>query len=567
MLAARATWSSCRRPRPSVLSRSAGRGRYGREDDADSASSPGTSRSQLDPLARRSPQLDEPRFLAHRPLRIPDASRRASPSSAQPFSRIVEPSEQCAPRQAAIRPRAAPTTHRPATLQYGDKQWTRGKGFDVCSAPATGWRPSRSSATERRSAHRAAPERRALPGREHVRPAVRGATPALVAHCVACSPSSPGDLILSGPRAVRAVITASPLARPSRSQMRSAVVRDAHPSSSGIERRVSHVGRAELDASLGRLAPLPAPLRSSSVRRRAPLGDARVAVQSLGRPLPPSSEHRPRRSRSSSLPALPLLPHRHLLHETRSDAPERCARCRSHRRAVRPLRASRARRLLHRTSWPRDRRAARKSRRARLSSSARAARSSSTRAGRAPAPTARGAPPSCPRASCGRCRAGSARTASPSARRRGDLGRVVQRADGRRCDVPPTSRMASSASSISSGWKGIGSICQIRSQLDVDVLLVREPLASPPSRRARIRASLPASRWRWSSICSAVSTTEVTIPGLQTTPPDVHTAPPPARAGDLADLERELAAPASASRRWSIGVEPACAAWPRHVIR
>src|SRR6185437_13277185 len=39
---------------------------------------------------------------------------------------------------------------------------------------------------------------------------------------------------------------------------------------------------------------------------------------------------------------------------------------------------------------------------------------------------------------------------------------------------------------------------------------------------ASIAASLPASRWRWSSSCSAVSTTEVTIPGRQTTLPLVH---------------------------------------------
>ena len=55
-----------------------------------------------------------------------------------------------------------------------------------------------------------------------------------------------------------------------------------------------------------------------------------------------------------------------------------------------------------------------------------------------------------------------------------------------------------------------------------------------------IPASFPASRWRWSSSCSAVSTTEVTIPGLQTTPPLVQTAPSPVSRGDPADLEREL---------------------------
>ena len=71
---------------------------------------------------------------------------------------------------------------------------------------------------------------------------------------------------------------------------------------------------------------------------------------------------------------------------------------------------------------------------------------------------------------------------------------------------------------------------------------------SPPRRTARpppglpraARASVAASRWRWSRSCSAVSTTEVTMPGLATTPPDVQTAPPPISRGDLADLQREL---------------------------
>jgi hypothetical protein len=71
--------------------------------------------------------------------------------------------------------------------------------------------------------------------------------------------------------------------------------------------------------------------------------------------------------------------------------------------------------------------------------------------------------------------------------------------------------------------------------------------------------------WRWSSSCSAVSTTEVTIPGLQTTPPEVQTAPPPARFAISRISSASFAAPASASRRLSIGVEPAWAACPFHV--
>ena len=45
-----------------------------------------------------------------------------------------------------------------------------------------------------------------------------------------------------------------------------------------------------------------------------------------------------------------------------------------------------------------------------------------------------------------------------------------------------------------------------------------------------MRASELASRCRWSSSCSAVSTTEVTMPGLVTTLPEVHTAPSPTSA-------------------------------------
>ena len=90
---------------------------------------------------------------------------------------------------------------------------------------------------------------------------------------------------------------------------------------------------------------------------------------------------------------------------------------------------------------------------------------------------------------------------------------------------------------------------------------------SPPSPRRASRRARCASRWRWSRSCSAVSTTEVTMPGLQTTPPVVQTAPPPVRRAISRISSASFAAPASASRRLSIGVEPACAAWPRQVIR
>ena len=50
-----------------------------------------------------------------------------------------------------------------------------------------------------------------------------------------------------------------------------------------------------------------------------------------------------------------------------------------------------------------------------------------------------------------------------------------------------------------------------------------------------------------------------------TTPPIVQTAPPPVRFAISRISSSSFAAPASASRRLSIGVEPACAAWPRKV--
>ena len=78
-------------------------------------------------------------------------------------------------------------------------------------------------------------------------------------------------------------------------------------------------------------------------------------------------------------------------------------------------------------------------------------------------------------------------------------------------------------------------------------------------------ASFVASRWRWSSRHSAVSTTDVTMPGFVTTPPIVQTAPAPVRFAISRISSSRRAAPASASRRLSIGVEPACAACPRNV--
>ncbi len=107
---------------------------------------------------------------------------------------------------------------------------------------------------------------------------------------------------------------------------------------------------------------------------------------------------------------------------------------------------------------------------------------------------------------------------------------------------------------------------QIRSQsTSMFSSCAKRSLASCAWRRSSAR--LAASRCRWSSSCSAVSTTDVTMPGAQTTPPDVQTAPLPTRAAISRISSASFAAPASASRRLSIGVEPAWAACPVQVIR
>ena len=111
---------------------------------------------------------------------------------------------------------------------------------------------------------------------------------------------------------------------------------------------------------------------------------------------------------------------------------------------------------------------------------------------------------------------------------------------GSRCDVPHTSRIDSSASSIE--------LLVEEDRLDrpdplprhLDVLLAREPLARLLARATAAARASSAFRWRWSSSCSAVSTTDVTMPGLHTTPPRrAHRALAHLRR-DRPDLEREL---------------------------
>ena len=175
---------------------------------------------------------------------------------------------------------------------------------------------------------------------------------------------------------------------------------------------------------------------------------------------------------------------------------------------------------------------------------------------------------SCPRASCARGRAGSGRRASPSGCRRARPRR--RRAAGRRQPV----RRAGDLADRLVGELDQRLVEQDRLDapdplpLDLDVLLRRRSARDAASRVAEHRArAASASRWRWSSSCSAVSTTEVTMPGLRD---DAARSCRPRRRRPRAAISRissaSFAAPASASRRLSIGVEPACAAWPRQVI-
>src|SRR5436309_16689 len=94
--------------------------------------------------------------------------------------------------------------------------------------------------------------------------------------------------------------------------------------------------------------------------------------------------------------------------------------------------------------------------------------------------------------------------------------RVVQRLngelfpDGSRCDVPATSRIASSAKPTSVSSKRIGSMLQMRSH-DTSTFSCCAARPAASFAASSICASLPAARFRWSRRHSAVSTTDVTI--------------------------------------------------------
>ena len=124
-------------------------------------------------------------------------------------------------------------------------------------------------------------------------------------------------------------------------------------------------------------------------------------------------------------------------------------------------------------------------------------------------------------------------------------------------------RLVGEANSVSS--KRIGSIDQMRSQA-----------TSTRSSSANRRELLGARKHRSELLGVEVTLVEqllgrlhdqVTIPGRHTTPPEVQTAPSPVSRATSRIARASFAAPASASRRLSIGVEPACAACPVHVIR
>ena len=150
-----------------------------------------------------------------------------------------------------------------------------------------------------------------------------------------------------------------------------------------------------------------------------------------------------------------------------------------------------------------------------------------------------------------------------------DLGGVVERArtaGGARCRR--RSRHASSQRSISAGSKRIGSICQIRSQLDLDVLLGREALARLPAPGARSSARL---------VGVEVAQIEELLRRLDDGGDDARATDDAARRadgavadprGDLADLERELRRPGeSVAAAGPSASSPAWAAWPVQVIR
>ena len=131
---------------------------------------------------------------------------------------------------------------------------------------------------------------------------------------------------------------------------------------------------------------------------------------------------------------------------------------------------------------------------------------------------------------------------------------------GSRMSIPCRSVMISPAAATMSASKWIGDDPEQRRPLDLHVLLLGDRAAgrSRPARAGRCSAS--ASTWRWSTSAVATPATAVGIPGSESIRPTVPT-PPRVRASSRTSSASRAAA-SSASRRWSIGVEPACDACP-----
>ena len=173
-------------------------------------------------------------------------------------------------------------------LQYGDKQWTRGKGFDTFCPVGDELVPVSRARRRRRPAHRAAAERRALPGRQHVRPAVRRPLPGRVRverlHARAGRPDPDGHAVGHRPHAQPAGVDAG--RRRGRDRDRA-------------DRRAAEPRRRP---SASRIASASRFLRSSSAWPRS--ASARSFSRVLLHPL---------QALAISLRQLPLLRHRHLL--------------------------------------------------------------------------------------------------------------------------------------------------------------------------------------------------------------------------------------------------------------
>ena len=165
--------------------------------------------------------------------------------------------------------------------------------------------------------------------------------------------------------------------------------------------------------------------------------------------------------------------------------------------------------------------------------------SSSTSGGREPRPRARGALPSCPRLRCESPRRLWTKIITVGTPARDTSAASCSGPKGRRCG----------AGDVEDRLFAEGDERLVEEdRLDRPDALRARRRCSPPPRSAlaastweSIDASFAASRWRWSRSCSAFSTTEVTMPGLQRRRPTC-------RRRRRRFAPRSSAAPARASR-------------------